>query len=164
MDTTIPTTGVIGYTPEQFTDSGQTAVVRGDTLIIAAATRANSGAIIPITDLVSYNLGKIGHDLQMTRDLAGAYTGGLVVKGSSKSDSLIFGRKTYQTDVSNTYVDLSLGGSDTLSIVGKTSFKKTTVVIDANDKITKGAATFTSEAVNANGRIKGLGGITFDVV
>ena len=169
---TVPTTGVKGYTPEEFKESGQKAVVSGDTLIIAAVSKSSAKNITPITDLATYNLRKIGESsVQMTGDLAKTYAGGLAFKGSSKSETLTFGADTrvngkkVETKVRNTKIDLSGGGSDQLSIIGKTSVKKTTVIIDAKDTITnKKGQTFTSEDVNKNGKIKGLGGITFDVV
>lgn len=171
-ETTVPTSGVEGYTPEEFKGSGQTAIVSGDTLVIAAASKSAVKDITPITNLVVYNLGEIGQSVvQVAGNLSKTYTGGLTFEGTSKAETLIFGSATelngskVKTDIKNTTVDLSGGGSDNLTIIGKTSVKKTKVVFDSSDTITnKKGQTFTSEDVNAKGKIKGIGGITFDVV
>jgi hypothetical protein len=167
-DTTIPSSGVDGYTPEQFEKSGQVATVVGDTLVIAAATRKS--AIAPITDQVTYNFSELPESgLTLSGNLRATYKGGLIVDGSNAKDTLTFGARRSEvgkTKVRDAFVDIAGGRGDTLIVKGNTKFSKTTVVIDNKDEIITKKGTFTADDVNNNNRIKnaGLGGIKFDVV
>ena len=184
MATTIPTTGVEGYTPEQFEASGQTANVVGDTLIIASQSKKGSD-FEPILEPVTYLLGNLGQPaLTFTGEFGNVYKGGLNVIGSSGAETLTFGQKNTndnsrvnrasgqenavdKTRVRNVFVDLSdAGAADKFVVasIGKTVFKKTNVLINDSTEIKTNKGTFTSEDLNAKGKIKGLGGITFDVV
>lgn len=140
-------------------------------MVIAAASKSGAKDIAPITSVVTYDLGKIAQkNLVVTGDLKETYVGGLKFVGTTTPDTLVFGSATevngakVKTKISNTTVDLSAGGADTFKVDGQTSVKKTTVIVDANDKIiNKKGQTFTSADINKNGKIKGLGGITFEV-
>ncbi|PSJ03484.1 hypothetical protein C7K55_12745 [Cyanobium usitatum str. Tous] len=140
-------------------------------MVIAAASKKAAKDITPITSVVTYDLGKIAQkNLVVTGDLKETYVAGLKFVGTTTPDTLVFGSATevngakVKTKISNTTVDLSAGGADTFKIDGQTSVKKTTVIVDANDKIiNKKGQTFTSADINKNGKIKGLGGISFQV-
>jgi hypothetical protein len=167
-DTTIPSSGIDGYTPEQFEKSGQTATVVGDTLVIAAATKKNS--ITPITNQATYNIAELPESgLTLAGNLRATYKGGLIIDGSNADDTLTFGARKSdisKTKVRDAFVDLAGGTADTLIVKGNTAFTKTTVVIDNKDQIITKKGTFTSDDINKNDKIKGAGwgGIKFDVV
>lgn len=171
MESTVPTSGVDGFTPEQFEASGQKATVNGDTLVIAAQSKKGPD-VVPITDLVTYQLKDVAQPaLTFTGALGAVYQGGLNIVGSTSAETLTFGSKNVdeKTRVRKTNVDLSgAGAADKFVIasVGKTVFKKTRVTISDSTEIKTNKGAFTSEDLNAKGKIKGLGlgGITFDVV
>lgn len=163
---TIPTNGVEGFKPGEFEASGLKATVTGDTLVIAAQSRA-SGA--KPKGRVSYDLGQLGQgNVQFSGDLAGTHSKGMDVKGSTlSSDTLTFGGSTDKTKLRNASIDLADGRADNLVFSGNVNAKKTVVTIDSKDQIiNKKGEVFTAEDVNKNGKIKGagLGGVRFDVV